>query len=191
MATRISQLGTGLLLALGTTLASAQSSHPVSVGASYTYVRTNILPGCNCFSLNGGGAQVQVGMTRRISLLAEVTVTHAGGITADQYDLGQVTYTFGPRLWIRSPEARLQPFGEIKLGAAHDFGSLSPERTFSGGGANAFAFETGGGLEVRLRHRISLVPVEANYLLTTFHNGVDNRQNDLRLSAGVMFRIRR
>ena len=190
MATRISTLGTGFLLALTTTLASAQSSHSLAIGANYTYVRTNILPGCECFSLNGGGAQVQLGMTSRISLLADVTLTHAGGITPDGYDLGQVSYTFGPRIWVRSPGARLRPFGEIKVGAAHDFGTLSPSRTGVGGGSNAFAFETGGGVEVRLGRRVSLVPVEANYLLTTFHNGFGDRQNDLRLSGGVLFRIK-
>jgi len=34
--------------------------------------------------------------------------------------------------------------------------------------------------------RFSVRLIEANYLLTTFDNGVNNRQNNLRLSAGAV-----
>jgi len=36
---------------------------------------------------------------------------------------------------------------------------------------------------------VSLVPVEADYLLTTFSNTENNRQNDLRFSAGFVIRL--
>ena len=41
---------TGFLLVAVSTLApasAAQQSHPVTIGASYTYLHANILPGCN------------------------------------------------------------------------------------------------------------------------------------------------
>jgi hypothetical protein len=169
--------------------ASAQQPHPLSLGANYTYVRTNVLPGSSCYSLNGGGVQAQIGWTTHLSGIADITVTHKGGITPDGYSLTQLTYTGGARY---SPQVTASPvklFGEIKVGGTNAFGTLSPSRSGIGGRSNAFAFEPGGGLQVRLGSRLSLIPVQADYLLTTFNNGDNNRQNDLRLSSGLLIRI--
>jgi hypothetical protein len=165
----------------------AQQEHSITVGLNYTYVRTNLTPDCNCFGLNGGGAEVQFGLSRRVALLGDVTATHSGGITINHYDLTQVTYAGGLRYFLPSTR-RLHPFGDVLFGGAHSSGSLSPDLT-GHGRANAFSFETGGGLGISLGRRWTLVPVRASYLLTTFTNGRDDHQNDLRLSAGVRVRL--
>jgi hypothetical protein len=170
-------------------LATAQNEHTINVGANYTYVRTNLVPGCDCFNMNGGGAQFEYGLRPRLSVVADFTGTHQGGITPDQYALTQFTFTGGVRYRLLSPRARLNPFGEVLLGAAHTTGSLSPGNT-GYGSSTAFAFQTGGGIALRLGHRVTFVPVQADYLLTTFSNGASNTQNDLRLSGGVLFRLR-
>lgn len=183
------KLGAAAVIAMSAVAAAAQDSHAVSVGANYTYVRTNVMPGCSCFSLNGGALQLQVALTPHVAFLGDFTLTHKSGITADNYTLTQLTYTGGLRLRPFAARARLRPFGEVLLGAASTFGTLSPSRNGVGGGSQAFAFEPGGGLEWRLASRVSLVPVEADYLLTTFSNNANNRQNDLRLSAGLLIRL--
>jgi outer membrane immunogenic protein len=167
----------------------AQQEHPISVGANYTYVRTNLLPGCDCFGMNGGGAQFEYGLRPRLSVIADFTATHHGGITPDNYALTQYTFAGGLRYRLLPERARLSPFGEVLLGAAHASGSLSPGNT-GYGSSTAFAFQTGGGIGLRLGHRLTIVPVQADYLLTTFSNGASNKENDLRLSAGVLFRLR-
>jgi hypothetical protein len=177
------------MLAMSAAAGAAQNDHVVSLGADYTYVRTNILPGCSCFSLNGGGVQIQAGLLSHLSLLGYVTLTHKGGITPDNYALTQLTYTGGVRVRPFSTRARLRPFAEVMLGGASTFGTLSPSRSGLGGGSNAFAFEPGGGLEFRIGSRLSMVPIEADYLLTTFSNSANNRQNDVRLSAGFTIRL--
>jgi hypothetical protein len=53
----------------------------------------------------------------------------------------------------------------------------------------AFAGNFGGGLDLRVTHRFSVRLVEANYLLTTFDNGTNNHQNNLRISAGAVIRF--
>jgi outer membrane immunogenic protein len=177
-------------LALLTSLpAVAQQDHPISLGANYTYVRANVLPGCDCFNMNGGGAQFEYGLHPRLSLIGDFTATHQGGITPDQYALTQFTFTGGLRYRPFAYRTRLSPFGEVLVGAAHTTGSLSPDNT-GFGRSTAFAFQTGGGVGFRLTRRLTIVPVQADYLLTTFANGSGNRQNDLRLSAGVLFRLR-
>lgn len=169
------------------TSAIAQQKHGVSVGVNYTYLRTNLTPNCNCFGLNGGGAEFQFGLNHRLALLADVSVAHAGDITANSYDLTQTSYAGGVRYFPGSFR-RLQPFGDVLMGGAHASGALSPGMT-GHGGSNAFLFETGGGLGIAVGHRWTIVPVRASYVLTTFSNGYDNHQNDLRLSAGIRMRI--
>ncbi len=178
------------LVLFGARSSAAQQNHSISVGVNYTYLRSNLLPDCNCFGLNGGGAEVEFRFRPRIALLADVTATHRGDITANRYDLTQVTYMGGLRYSSPRLGGRLYLFGDLLFGGAHASGSLSPSET-GFGGANAFAFQTGGGVAVPIAHRWTLVPVRAEYLLTTFSNGADDHQNDLRLSAGVRFRLGR
>jgi peptidoglycan-associated lipoprotein len=160
----------------------------VTVGASYTYLHTNILPGCNCFSMNGSDVQASVGLTPRFAALVEAGATHRGGITPDGYTLTQITYAFGLRTF-PLPAARLRPFGESLFGGAHALGSLAPGNNAIGGSSNAIAFLAGGGTELRLGHSFALQPARIDYELTTFHNGQANHQNDIRLSAGVLYRF--
>src|SRR5579875_673275 len=81
-----------------TSTANAQS-HPLDVGAAYTYVNTNLLPGCNCFGTNGGSGQLQLRLSPHLSLLGDVTATHRGGVTANQYDLSQTIFSGGMRYY--------------------------------------------------------------------------------------------
>jgi len=166
----------------------AQQERSLSVGLGYTYVRTNLVPGCNCFGLQGGGAELQYRFRPHLALLADLTATHRGDITASHYDLTQVTYAGGLRYFPPGSSKHLRLFADVLLGGAHTSGSLSPEKT-GFGGANAFSFQTGGGLTIPLASRWTLVPVRAEYLLTTFSNGSEDHQNDLRLSTGVRFRF--
>lgn len=178
------------VLLLTAARASFGQTHSIDVGADFTYLHTNLLPNCNCFSMNGGGGEIQAGLLRRVALLADVTVVHKGGLTPDGYSLTQTATGFGIRYFPTSLTSRLRPFGDVTVGFAHASGSLSPSNT-GYGGANAFAFGTGGGFQVHLGHRLTLVPIQAEYLLTTFGNGADNQQNDFRASAGFLFRIKR
>lgn len=179
-----------LFVLTGARISVAQQSRSISVGVNYTYVRTNLVPDCNCFALNGGGAELQYRFRTHLALLADLTATHRGGITENHYDLTQVTYAGGLRYFLPAPSRHLRLFGDMLLGGAHASGSLSPDKT-GFGSANAFSFQTGGGVSVPLKHGWTLVPVRAEYLLTTFSNGSEDHQNDLRLSAGVLFRLGR
>ena len=195
MATFLSKLVAGSMLVTSSALSAAlaqstQPSHPVFVAAEYTYVRANIAPGCSCFWLNGGSVQALISLSGHIDAIADVTLGRQGRITPDGYALTQLSYTFGARYLPTHRAARSQPFVEAKLGGASAFGTLSPQTT-GYGGSNAFALEAGGGLQVRLRPHLFVIPLEASYLLTKFSNGADGRQNDLRLSAGLLFRLGR
>jgi len=57
------------------------------------------------------------------------------------------------------------------------------------GANNAFLFTAGGGADWRLTPRIGIRLVQAEYLHSQFLNGSgnSNRQDNLRLSTGVVF----
>ena len=48
----------------------------------------------------------------------------------------------------------------------------------------------GGGVGIDLSRRIALQPVQIDYLLTGLPNGSSNKQNNLRLSGGIVYRFR-
>jgi outer membrane immunogenic protein len=164
--------------------------HPVDLDVHYTYMHTNVLPGCNCFSMQGGGGSGSFGIRPNLFAMANIDVTHAGSVTADNYDLTLTTYTFGVRYSWSRPALHLSPFGEFLLGASHASGSLAPGSAGLPGSSNAFALRTGGGLDIPLNGRLSLRPVQLDYVMTDFTNGKDNRQNNFQVSAGVVIHLR-
>ncbi|MGD0348576.1 MAG: cell envelope biogenesis protein OmpA, partial [Terracidiphilus sp.] len=81
----------------------------------------------------------------------------------------------------------LQPFGQVLVGIAHSSGTLvqgSNSATTNPGAA--FASNLGGGLDLNTTRRFSIRLFEADYLVTTFNNGTNNHQNNLRIGAGVV-----
>ena len=180
--------GIAIFFAITVPTANAQS-HSLDAGVTYTFVRTNLLPGCNCFITNGGSGEVQFGLSSHFDLLGDVTVTHRGGVISNQYDLTQTIFAAGIRYFPETGRSRVRPFGDLLFGGAHAGGSLSPSST-GHGGSTTFAFQTGGGVQYPIGRRWTLVPLQADYILTTFGNGADNRQNDLRLSVGILLHLR-
>jgi hypothetical protein len=53
-----------------------------------------------------------------------------------------------------------------------------------------FAMTAGGGMDVKISPHFSIRPVQAEYFLTKIPDGLDNRQNNFRFGAGVVFRFR-
>jgi hypothetical protein len=57
------------------------------------------------------------------------------------------------------------------------------------GSETAFAMTAGGGIDVTVSRHLAVRPVQAEYFLTKFPDGADNRQNNFRYSAGIVFRF--
>lgn len=151
------------------------------VAIAYNYVHSNApAGGCGCFSLNGGSATVAFPLHRAgLSLVGDISATHAGSISSTAQDLTLTTFTAGIRYSLPPMHTRLRPFAEVLVGGAHGSGSLVSS------GAS-FASLLGGGVDLRATHRFSLRLVEADYLVTTFDNGSNNHQNNLRIATGVV-----
>jgi outer membrane immunogenic protein len=182
-------------------LAAQDATRPVSavekspraeLALGYSFLYSNAPPGgCGCFSLNGGNATFAwMVKPAYFALVGDVAVAHAGNIDSNGDSLTLSSFTAGGRYLPRSPRAALQPFGQVLVGVAHASGSLVQGGSSEPANAGAaFAANVGGGIDLRATRHFSIRLVEADYLVTTFDNGVNDHQNILRISAGIVFRF--
>jgi outer membrane immunogenic protein len=199
MRTRVALL---LTIAAVSTTAGAQTTAAHSInsapelGLQYTYLRSNAPVGqCGCFSPQGGSASFAVPLHGGPFFLAgDVTVGHAGKIARDSYNLTLTAFTAGVRYRPGFSLGPVVPFGHVLAGGAHAGGTLVSGKTPAAADSSVvFASNVGGGLDLILRpeSHFSLRLVEADYLVTLFHNGQNDHQNMLRLSAGVVIHFGR
>ena len=174
--------------------ASDNSARPLraELALSYSYLRSNEPPGgCGCFNLNGGSATfawpVKPGS---FTLVGDVTVAHAGTAAASGESLTLSAFTAGARYLPKLGRSPVQPYGQTLVGVAHSSGTLVQGANPAAANAGAaFAANLGGGLDLRVSPRFSVRLIEADYLVTTFDNGTNNHQNNLRIGAGVVVRF--
>ena len=167
--------------------ASAQTATRMQLGVNYDYVGANAPPGgCGCFSLNGGSGWFGYNFDRGLALVAEVSGSHAANINGTGSDLTLTSYLFGPR-YSRQVRSHILPFAQVLLGGAHSSGALTPSPSGVASSANSFAMALGGGLDIPLTNRFALRPLQADYYLTRFPNGVNDHQYNFRLGAGMIF----
>jgi len=187
-------LATLLLISGGVTIkAGAQIQReavPLEFSVGYNAIRANAPPGgCSCFYMQGARAEVDLHLNGWLSAVAEVGGAHANSINSSGDGVALITYLFGPRVTYR-PRHRLSGFGQVLFGGAHGFNGYFPTTTTSSSAANSFAFSTGGGLDLSLSRHVAVRVLQADYLYTHLPNAAGNRQNNLRLGAGIVFRIR-
>ena len=121
---------------------------------------------------------------RGLAVVGDVAAMHAGTISNTGYNLTIVAITGGLRY--KLPAKTIQPFGQALFGVAHASGTGAQAPNPEAGNAGAaFALNAGGGFDLAVSRRFSIRAFEADYLLTTFDNGSNNRQNNLRISIGA------
>jgi peptidoglycan-associated lipoprotein len=197
------QIPLSLLLAIATALfvpaaGRAQAASAIDNAAApelavtYTYAHSNAPPGgCGCFSLNGGSASVAFPIRHSSwSVAGDLTLARASNISTAGYDLNLTIFTAGIRYRPVLRSAKWQPFAEVLAGPAFSSGSLVFSQQLTNSNANdAFAANIGGGVDLRVKHRFSIRLAEADYLLTTFDNGSNNHQNNIRVSSGAVLKF--
>ena len=165
-------------------IASAQDVPKLDVFVGYSYFRDNpSTSGVSSFNLHGGSASVAYNAKNWLSGVADFGGYHANNILGSGVDGTVSTYLFGPRISYRHHE-RFTPFAQTLFGVAHASGSGFGSSSTS----NAFAASFGGGVDVKLFHRLSLRAAQVEYLLTRFPETTNSRetQNNLRVSTGFV-----
>ena len=174
-----------------TLMAQSQPEPAHEIAFDYTYVHTNAPPGgCGCFSMNGGGGSYAYHYGPRFAMVADIEVVHASKIDPRGDDLTLTSFLAGPRFYYQRPNSRWSPYGQALLGVVRETGGLAPINSNDGApSSSVFGATLGGGLEYHLSTRLALRLVEADYFVTTFDNHVNDHQNNVRLTAGILFRL--
>jgi hypothetical protein len=162
-----------------------------NVFGSYGYMHSNIVVDGTRINLNGGTASVAYNWRSWIALSGDFTLFHQSNITANAATLTVTTYQVGPRFSWRKWR-RVTPFAEGLAGLGHAGGTLytvSQTVGYPAFGANtALVLTAGGGADWQISRRFAIRMIQADYLYSQFkNNGHGNRQNNLRITAGVVF----
>jgi hypothetical protein len=158
----------------------------------YSYLGSNTAANNAPINLNGASAAVGFYVRNWLGLVGDVGVYHQSNVAASGFSLTVSTFQAGPRLRWRN-HSPLTPFGQLLLGAGHAGGTLYTRSLGPGlsplGANNSFVLTGGGGVDWKLSPRIGVRLVQAEYLYSQFLNGSGNgnRQDNLRLSAGIVF----
>lgn len=173
--------------------AAAQSSavagdpHPVNIALMYSGLRGNGT-GTGSFWMNGGAFQVDGQVWRALGIAGDLTGEHAGNINSTGPGLNLITVSAGPRVTVRRHAAAI--YGQTLFGAARGFDGLFPSVGGTETKAGSLALQAGGGMTLDFRGRIGVRVFEVDWLRTQLPNSTTGIQNNLRIAAGVVFRIR-
>ncbi len=178
-------------LLLGAALGYGQG---MEASAGYTYIRANAPPGqCGCFNMNGLSGEFAARLRYGFSIVGDIGADRQGDVDASGQSLWLVNYLVGPRISYRKSK-RVTPFAQFLVGGAHATGTIygtaaTSSAPATSGSANGFAFSTGGGLDYNLTKHFAIRMFQLEYLNTRLPNTVNGFQNNLRITAGVVFRF--
>jgi hypothetical protein len=162
----------------------------LEISGGYSSLLANFKTSGTRFNLIGGSYSLDYYKNNWLGLVGDVGVYHQGNIAASGFGLTLSTFQFGPHIRIQH-HTRLTPFAELLLGVGHAGGSLYTRSLGTGlsplGVNNGFLLTLGGGADWKLTPRIGIRLVQVEYLRSQFLNGSTNRQDNLRLSIGIVF----
>ena len=202
-------LAGGILLAMPVGALAQNVFSRVELSAGYSFLRETfntgpllLGPGTQGVNFNGGSGQVTVnannwfgvaadfgGYTTNSTLTSRFVapqqyVTATAQPATAKINTNIFSYMFGPKI-AYSGASKFRPFGEILFGGARI--AESPYRF--GRSDNAFSMALGGGLDYVFTESVAVRLGEVDYLMTTFRDFANDRQDNLRVSAGVVFRL--
>ena len=173
-------------------VAVAQDAPRVEVFGGYSYLRADSqdFPEHN---LNGYTVSGNVNLNKWFGLKADFSDHYndfqiSPGVKAD---LNLRFFTGGVQFTSYKNE-KVTPFVHVLAGVARR--NFGVSRAAAGNGprdisANAFAFIVGGGMDVNINKSLAWRAFQTDYVLTTFDDFRDSRQNNFRLSTGLVWKI--
>jgi len=179
----------GLFAAARPTKAQEQTAKLEAYGGYY-YARFNVNASAvggapsETFNGNGGGGQLEYNANHWLGVVGDMAGYGATATTNGALVGGAFTYLAGPRVNFR--HGKVTPFAQTLLGGIWATHGISQS-----GSENNFAMTAGGGIDFRVSSHVSVRPVQAEYFMTKLPDGLNNRQNNLRVGAGIAVRLGR
>lgn len=164
---------------------STASTPEFEVAGAYSYIRANAAESGGGFNLNGASASFAYNFNDSFSVLGDLGAYRFGGLPSG-VSSNMYTYLFGPRFSFHRFH-RATPFVQGLLGGGHLMASSGSVDASE----NGFALALGGGLDVPFHRHFAIRVIQAEYLMTRFAtiSGTTVTQNNLRVSAGLVFRF--
>lgn len=177
---------------LGTSDETA-STPKLEIFGGYSYMNANIVISGPRVSLNGASGSVAHNFNKCIGAVADFGVYGQGNVAAESRSLTVSSFLFGPRVSWRGHN--FVPFAQVLLGAGHATGTLYTTSLGNGtaplGASSGFMLTAGGGVDWKLRPTIAIRIIQTEYMYSQFLNVAaspdSNRQNNIRISTGVVF----
>ncbi|MFZ0820582.1 MAG: outer membrane beta-barrel protein [Candidatus Acidiferrales bacterium] len=170
--------------------AKAQNEEPrLEVFGGYSYARFNVnanVPGIApsaTYNGNGGSGQLEYNANHWLGVVGDLGGFSAASSGSGSFAGGVFTYLLGPRVNFRRGKVTL--FGQTLFGAAWTTDGIAQ----STGPENNFAMTAGGGIDFKVSRHVSVRPVQAEYFMTKIPDGLNNRQDNFRFGAGIVFRF--
>jgi hypothetical protein len=168
------------IVASGAILSAQEITPKYEIGLNYSWLHVNSANQDRQRTGNGGSGYFEYNVNRVLGLVGDI-----GGYANTRIDDRLLTYMFGPRFNWR--HARVTPYVQFLFGGAYVWNDLNTVSTTQ----NAFAMASGGGLDWTLTKHIAVKPIQVEYVMTQIDStkGFGSHQNDVRYSAGVVFRL--
>ncbi|MGA2356205.1 MAG: outer membrane beta-barrel protein [Terriglobales bacterium] len=177
-----------LLMAFAQTVIAQEPPAKFEAYGGYYYVRFNVNGSAaggspsETFNGNGGGVQLEYNANRWLGVVGDLAGYGATATTNGALVGGAVTYLVGPRVNFR--HNKFTPFAQALFG-----GIWTTEGIGDSTSENNFAMTAGGGIDVKVSSHVSIRPIQAEYFLTKIPDNLNNRQNNLRIGAGIVVRL--
>jgi len=178
---------------LGTApLAKAQAGpSKIDLYGGFYYTRFNVnanVPGIApsaTYIGKGGGGQLEYNAKNWLEVVGDLAGFYATSSGNGSFAGAGFTYLLGPRVNFR--HGKFTPFVQALFGGVRTTDGIAQ----STGTENNFAMTAGGGIDFKVSRHVSVRPIQAEYFMTKIPDGLNNRQDNLRLGAGVVLRVGR
>lgn len=184
------------LIALSSLPAMAQDLTKYEFDAAYVYRSYNV-PYTSRLSLDGWGATIMWNVLPRISAIGDFTGTYR--FQGSNGDTSLYSFALGPRVYpFHHPKVALYVQG--MAGGAYLRTSFPAQNGFLASSVSSVALSLSGGVgvEAKIKRRISIRLIEGDFEQTRFTSNYASststtttvpKQNNFRISAGVIFRF--
>jgi outer membrane immunogenic protein len=179
-----------LLSSLSLATFAQRPSNAIDGYVTYSEMYANApVGGCGCFWMSGAAGGFSIPVWRDFSAVVEAGGNHTGNIP--RFNVGlSLFYGMGGIRWRVANHTRFQPFGQALFGGVHGFDSYfpAPVGKLPTSYDTSYASTVGGGLDIELTKHIWVRAVQADYFYSELRNLKGDRQNQVRLGAGIVFR---
>ncbi len=158
---------------------------PLQIAVQAQGTKANAPPGqCGCFWMEGGGVQIHRAFRPELGAVIDLSYARNGAVNGTDEQLSVLNYLIGARYTYRTP-SRYTPYGQILVGASHvgsNYFVYQSNNTY-------LAYQAGAGLELFVKPHFAAVPLEVDWVHSQAVNGVNKRQNNLRVGIGIVYRF--